>query len=202
MIANSDILKIKRETSADWPATSPLLERDFVFALLSNLFDDVDLAVRVTGVSFHGGMAAKEAIEQPRMKTLRGKIAKLVEKKVLDARADGEISISKEENRAELVRMIGIIEKKMDMGQIEQKDGLKMIADIRVKLNDKFEIEQSSTERRIIVVPQKRGLICKYTQRECTYWPTKEACMKHYKLKSIEAEDEEDKGADSSGVAD
>lgn len=201
MIANSDILKLKRETSADWPATSPLTERELCFALLSHLVDDAEIALRVTGVQLPAKLSAAEALAQPRWKNLRDKLAKLVERKVIEARTDSDFSISKEENRAELVRMIGVIEKKMDMGAIEQKDGLKMIADIRVKLNDKFEIEQASTERRIIVVPQKRGLVCKHTQRECTFWPTKDACMKHYKLKSIEASDEENASADSSGIA-
>lgn len=92
-----------------------------------------------------------------------------------------EESISREENRSELIRMIGVIEDAMEKEEVKKAEGLKMIADIRVKLNDKFEIVQKEERKRIIVVPQKRDMICHHTGRECTF-PSKEECMKRYGL--------------------
>ena len=62
------------------------------------------------------------------------------------------------------------------------KDAIKIEADIRVKLNDKFNIEEEEGQKRIIVVPQKHDIICKFTNRECSAMPSKEACMKYYNL--------------------
>ena len=62
----------------------------------------------------------------------------------------------------------------------------KVVLDARVKLNDKFNIEEAEGQKRIIIVPQKHDIICKWTQRGCSSMPSKEACMKYYKL--IDAE--------------
>ena len=58
----------------------------------------------------------------------------------------------------------------------------KVVLDARVKLNDKFNIEEEEGQKRIIVVPQKHDIICKWTSRECSAMPSKEACMKYYNL--------------------
>lgn len=151
--------------------------REVSFALLLDSFDDPQMAA--DAIFPNKGVSGRDS-------ALRDDVARLRRAlhSVMSERGDQSLenTISKEENRAELIRMIEIIKRDMDSGEIERKDGLKMIADIRVKLNDKFEIEERSTQRRLIVVPQKRNMICAHTQRECTYWPTKEACMQHYKL--------------------
>ena len=91
-------------------------------------------------------------------------------------------TISKDENREELLKLLQKIQDAERDGTIDPKDAIKIEADIRVKLNDKFNIEEEEGQRRIIVVPQKHEIICKWTSRECSAMPSKEACMKYYNL--------------------
>ncbi len=95
-------------------------------------------------------------------------------------------TISKDENREELLKLLQKIQDAERDGTIDPKDAIKIEADIRVKLNDKFNIEEEEGQKRIIVVPQKHDIICKWTNRECSAMPSKEACMKYYNL--IDAE--------------
>jgi len=95
-------------------------------------------------------------------------------------------TISKDENREELLKLLQKIQDAEREGTIDPKDAIKIEADIRVKLNDKFNIEEEEGQKRIIVVPQKHDIICKWTSRECSAMPSKEACMKYYNL--IDAE--------------
>lgn len=92
-------------------------------------------------------------------------------------------TISREQNKAELISLLKDIEEAQRSGDMETKDALKLKTDIRVKLNDKFDMEEDEESKHIIVVPSKHDIICPHTNRECTYMPTKEACMKYYKFK-------------------
>ena len=94
-----------------------------------------------------------------------------------------EEMITREQNKTELIRLLKEIKTLAESRKIDAKDAVKMEADIRVKLNDKFEMEESQSQKRIIIVPQKHDIICPHTNRECTSMPTKEACMKYYGLK-------------------
>lgn len=176
-ITKEDIDEIRAEVVADWPKLGP---REVAFALLFDSFDDPQM---VADAIFHEQKVdGRAAVVRADVLRLRNAIRMVMASKDLAGGQHGD-TLSKEENRSELIKMIETIQHDMDDGLVERKDGLKMIADIRVKLNDKFEIEEANTQRRLIVVPQKRDMICKHTQRECTFWPTKEACMQHYGLK-------------------
>lgn len=95
---------------------------------------------------------------------------------------DDEV-LSREENQRELTKMLADIDAAMASGDLETGQGLKMKMDIRVKLQDKFDMDDSDdSQKHIIVVPQKHDLVCEYTHRECCSMPTKEACMKYYGL--------------------
>lgn len=94
-----------------------------------------------------------------------------------------ELPYTKEENKAALLRQIDEIEEAYQKGKISFKDKSSQIYAIRFRLQDKFDMERSGDERRIIVVPQKHDYICPYTHRECSKMPSKEACMEYYNLK-------------------
>ncbi|MGN0280801.1 MAG: hypothetical protein ACI4B3_00680 [Prevotella sp.] len=89
---------------------------------------------------------------------------------------------TKEENKAALLAQIEEIEDAYLQGNITFKDKSAQISAIRFRLQDKFELEKSDKEKRIIVVPAKHLFICKYTNRECSNMPSKEVCMKYYNL--------------------
>lgn len=93
--------------------------------------------------------------------------------------------ITFEDNRK---AMLGLIEKtKRDLaaGRIEAKDALKIESDLRVKLNDKFKV-QDDTKDKVVFVEPKYNMICRHGY-EC-YLPTKEDLMKMYNLVEKEKE--------------
>lgn len=71
-----------------------------------------------------------------------------------------------EENKNEMQRLIDRIEAAMVDEKMEVKEGYKQIADIRVKLNDKFNIS-SEKKTQMVIVEQKFNTVCPYTRREC-----------------------------------
>ena len=71
-------------------------------------------------------------------------------------------------------------QKALDDGIIEPKDALKIMADIRVKLNDKFKGEAKQQERTIIVEKKYSG-VCEYCHHEI-FIPTVEDLIKEYGL--------------------
>lgn len=89
---------------------------------------------------------------------------------------------TKEQNKEALLAQIDEIENAYQNGDISFKDKSAQIYAIRFRLQDKFDMEHSDTERRIIVVPAKHLFICPHTNRECSNMPPKEVCMKHYGL--------------------
>lgn len=90
----------------------------------------------------------------------------------------GEITF--EENKKEMERLLAKTQQAMDDGLVDPKDALKIMADIRVKLNDKFKVE-SKKQDRMIVVEKKFSGICEYCHHEI-YVPSEEELMEKYGL--------------------
>jgi len=93
---------------------------------------------------------------------------------------DEASGITFEENRLEMQRLLAKTQRALDDGTIEPKDAYKIMADIRVKLNDKFNVQQTEKERTIIV-EKKFNMVCEKFHCEC-YLPTKEDLMEMYNL--------------------
>ena len=89
-------------------------------------------------------------------------------------------SITFEENKRAMEQLIRDTQKAMDEGMIEPRDGLKIMADVRVKLNDKFNVNEETADR-VVVVQKKYNAVCKYCQHEL-YIPTKQDLMEEYGL--------------------
>lgn len=84
------------------------------------------------------------------------------------------------ENKREMEMLLEKTQRALDDGLIEPKDGLKILADIRVKLNDKFKV-QEQTKDRLIVVNTKYNDVCQHCGHEI-YIPTVEDLMEEYNL--------------------
>lgn len=93
-----------------------------------------------------------------------------------------KMDYTKEDNKAALLAQIDEIEQAFNNGEISFKDKSAQISAIRFRLQDKFELEKSDKEQRIIVVPAKHLFICSHTNRECSNMPPKDVCMKYYEL--------------------
>lgn len=90
--------------------------------------------------------------------------------------------ISFEENKAEILNLIKATKQAFEKGEIEAKDALKIEADLRVKLNDKFGANEQVQDQ-IVVVQQKYDSICSRCGTEIARRPiTKEEAMKMYDL--------------------
>lgn len=126
------------------------------------------------------GLAAKVAYQEEDKPS--SKVLSMLAEKLKPFGIGAVTTISKDENREELLKLLQRVQNAEREGTIDPKDAIKIEADIRVKLNDKFNIEEEEGQRRIIVVPQKHDIICKWTSRECSAMPSKEACMKYYNL--------------------
>lgn len=93
-----------------------------------------------------------------------------------------EEDISFEENKAEIINLIKQTQKALEAGEIEAKDALKIQADLRVKLNDKFNVAEDARDQ-IVVVNQKMDSVCGFCGHEVARRPiTKEEAMEIYDL--------------------
>lgn len=87
--------------------------------------------------------------------------------------------ITFEENKAYMLKLKADTEKAMEAGDIEKKDGLKILTDISTKLNDKFGAKEEMKDQ-MVVVECKFNSVCSCGRE--IYIPTKEDLMKKYNL--------------------
>ena len=151
--------------------------RDIAYTLLSEMFADPKTAYQCLFGGDTDGY--EEYSSDPMRDALRDY---LVDdgciRSVSGDSSDGGITF--EENKREMELLLTKAKEAMDGGLVDPKDGLKLIADIRVKLNDKFKMERQHQERQIIV-EKKFDFVCKYTRHEC-YQLDKEYAMKKWNL--------------------
>lgn len=101
--------------------------------------------------------------------------------KALNNGSEAKDVISFEENKSAMVELIQRTETALENGEIDTDKGLKIIADIRVKLNDKFKTAEADKSN-ILILPPPYDMICPHTNREC-FQMTKEYAMNKWKLK-------------------
>ena len=148
--------------------------RDVAYAYLCTHFEDSTIAYKVVYGEDVLDTAAFDA--KPHIAYIKDQIKYSV---ITDASESAD-KMSFDENKKEMIKLIKKTQDAMDDGLMEAKDGLKIIADIRVKLNDKFKVEKQQKERQIIV--EKRfDFVCPHTRREC-YQLDKEEAMKRWNL--------------------
>lgn len=150
--------------------------RDIAYTLLSKMFADSKTAYQCL-------FGSAEGYEDYADDEMRGKLEQYMSdagyiRSVSEDNDTGTITF--EENRREMELLLKKTQQSMDDGLVDPKDGLKIMADIRVKLNDKFKVE-SKQQDRMIVVEKKYNHICKRYRCEC-YLPTKEDLMEMYNL--------------------
>lgn len=146
--------------------------RDVAYLVMCDSFVDKSLAAKV----------AYQDDDKP-----SGKVLSILSDRLKPFGIGAAATISKDENREQLLKEIAEMKDIADRAKAANDSDTyikasKVVLDARVKLNDKFNIEEEESERRIIVVPQKHDIICKWTSRECSAMPSREACMKYYNL--------------------
>lgn len=154
--------------------------RDIAYVFLCEHFADRSIAYRSLNGS--DGVNVDTYHESPEITFLRDHIKYNVNAKENKRNIEkSKDELSFEQNKKEMQGLIDRFEEGMADGTIEPAVGLAKIADIRVKLNDKFNVNEVVKDQ-IVVVEPKYNMICERYNVEC-YLPTKEQLMKMYNLK-------------------
>ena len=172
MISNDDLNKIIEKAQKDGYSVKV---RDISYILLRNNYEDYSIAY----ISLYGSVD-KDEIEKYENSKEIAYLKKAISKYIHKRRGAKEGDITFEENKAYMLKLKADTEKAMADGEIETKDGLKILADISVKLNDKFAVSDMTKEQ-LIYVNVKYNSICEKCGAEL-YIPTKEDLMKEYNL--------------------
>lgn len=154
--------------------------RDIAYVLLRRYFDDRSYAWRVCFTDADYDEKTIDAYEE-------GVGYQFLCEVLADVRDRGGLlydeDITFEENKAYMLKLKRDTEMAMEAGDLEKKDGLKILSDLSVKLNDKFSV-QAEVKDQMVIVEHKYNDICPYCQHEVASKPmTKEEAMATYNLK-------------------
>jgi hypothetical protein len=154
--------------------------RDIAYVLLRRYFDDRSYAWRVCFTDTDYDEKTIDAYEE-------GTGYQFLKEVLMEVRDRGGLlydeDITFEENKAYMLKLKRDTEIAMEAGELEKKDGLKILSDLSVKLNDKFSV-QNEVKDQMVIVEHKYNDICPYCQHEVASKPmTKEEAMATYNLK-------------------
>jgi hypothetical protein len=152
--------------------------RDIAYVFLSTHFDDKDIAyASVFGNSSDVDVSVYN--NKPSIQYLKDIL--FIQKSGNNAKKSNE-DISFEENKAYMLKLKKDTEDAMKAGEIDKKDGLKILTDISTKLNDKFQVSSEEKDQ-VIFVNQKYNDICPRCSVEISRRPiSKEEAIKLYNL--------------------
>lgn len=157
-----------RDVTYAWLASFAFADPRVAYKAVFGGDDDFDIEA-----SKHYGNSASIKYLQT---MLKGSFAQSNDSK--QATSDNE-EVTFEMNKQGIIKLIRDTEQAMRDNQIEKKDGLKILTDLRVKLNDKFNVQEQVVDQ-VVIVEKKFNHICRYGY-EC-YMPTKEELMEMYDL--------------------
>ena len=180
MISNE---QIKRAIEDCARANHTISVRDISYVLLSMQFDDSLVAYKcIFGNDYDYNQDYHATYDQTSTMTY---LKSYVEFTLLN---DGKKKkkkaedISFEENKEYMLNLKRQTEAAMANGEIDKKDGLKILTDISVKLNDKFNVSDSSQEQYVHVFA-KYDAVCSRCGAEISRRPiSKEEAIEMYNL--------------------
>ena len=161
--------------------------RDISYVILFFEYNNAAVSYK----SIYGGVATDYDIDSYHNSPYIEFLRKYIKKNFKNSKDTGTSTekmfadITFEENKDALISMLDEIQKGVNDGKIDYKDGLKLQADIRFKLKDKFEIEKKESMQ-YVIVEKKYNDVCPTCHHEI-YIPTKEDLMEKYNL--IEKQD-------------
>lgn len=157
--------------------------RDISFVLLSECYEDMTLAYKVVFGSDFEDSEVEEYNASNALSFLRRYINSNYRNNASNGSKSGKINdITFEENKAEIIRLIHLADEKYASGEIEAKEHLKIVSDLRVKLNDKFKVQEEVKDQ-LVIVNQKYDDVCPYCHHEiASKIMSMEEAMKKYNL--------------------
>ena len=148
--------------------------RDISYVALRHLFDD-----QATAYKSVFGAADEDEINEYCNSNMVRVLSDYMKENFFDT---GEADISFEENKAYMLKLKADVEKAIEDGKIPKKDGYKMLTDISIKLNDKFNVSEDVKES-VVIVNHKYDDVCPYCHREIERRPiSQEEAMEMYNL--------------------
>lgn len=155
--------------------------RDISFALLSMMYENTELAYKSVFGSTDG---YKAYVKDGKVSFLKSYIKENVVNAILfggkDEKGVKTADLSFEENKSEMIALIEKTQQELLAGTIEAKDALKIQADLRIKLNDKFKVAADVRDS-VVVVEHKYNSVCEYCGHEIAV-PSEEELIKKYNL--------------------
>ena len=151
--------------------------RDMSYVLLTRYFADKSYAYRVCfGADADYSDEAINAYEE-------GDGYAFLKEALATVRDRGGViydeDITFEENKAYMLKLKKDTEDAIEKGEVDKKDGLKILADISTRLNDKFSVNQQQKDQ-MVFVSCKYNSICECGKE--IYIPTNEQLMEVYGL--------------------
>lgn len=159
--------------------------RDVCFVFLCRFFDDKATAFRSL-FDKEGKMSDAQIVNYIKSEKVAYleealKAFEVKDNKPKRKKAEGE-DITFDENLAYMLKIKRETEEAMAKGEIDKKDAFKILADITVKLNDKFNVSEEVKDQ-IVVVNAKYDYICPVCSTEVSRRPiSKEEAMEMYGL--------------------
>ena len=179
MISNE---QVKRAIDDCARANHTVSVRDISYVLLSMQFDDSLVAYKcIFGNDYDYNQDYHTTYDQTSTMTY---LKSYVEFTLLNDKKKKKKTedISFEENKAYMLGLKKQTEEAMKAGEIDKKDGLKILADLSVKLNDKFNVSDSSQEQYVHVFT-KYDHVCSHCGHEVSRRPiSKEEAIEMYNL--------------------
>lgn len=153
---------------------------DIIYAILSREIEDVRVLYKsVFGDKQNFNLDYCESYD----KTNATEHLKIYVEQNFFKKQSTDVELSFDENKAEMIKLIKETQDALDKGKIEAKDALKIQADLRVKLNNQFNVSED-TKQQVIYVNAKYDAICPYCGREvASREMSKEEAMSKYNLK-------------------
>lgn len=167
MISNEQIIKIVDKMNEIGHSVRVL---DISYILLCSIYED-----RMVAYKSIFGSADEDMVQKYNSSTLIRDLTRCLEEEGVTNKED----ITFEENKRYMLKLKADTERAMANNEIEKKDGLKILSDISVKLNDKFGAKEELKDQ-LVVVECKYNAICSCGKE--IYIPTKEDLMKEYNL--------------------
>ena len=156
--------------------------RDIAFVVLLDAFENEDIAYKCLFGSESGFMQEYASVyaRTGAVEYIKDYIDILSANNGSRSKKQDIDDITFDENKAYMIKLKKDTEEAMANGEIEKKDALKILADISVKLNDKFNVKDANEDRQVVIVQNKFNAICECGRE--IYVPTKKEMMKKYNL--------------------
>ena len=156
--------------------------RDIAFVVLLDAFENEDIAYKCLFGSESGFMQEYASVyaRTGAVEYIKDYIDILSANNGSRSKKQDIDDITFDENKSYMIKLKKDTEEAMANGEIEKKDALKILADISVKLNDKFNVKDANEDRQVVIVQNKFNAICECGRE--IYVPTKEEMMKKYNL--------------------